>query len=155
MPGKIKHGHSVDHVLSLTYKSWRRMKARCLNKSSASYHLYGARGIRFCDEWKDFSAFLSDMGERPSANHSLDRIDANGIYEKRNCRWATPTQQARNTRRNVFVEFRGEKKCMSEWCQILNFPRQRAEWRLAHGWSPEHIFSTKTHERNADHGQGH
>lgn len=50
-----------------------------------------------------FAHFLADMGERPSAKHSLDRLDLNGGYTHLNCRWATREEQARNTRRTVLT----------------------------------------------------
>jgi hypothetical protein len=50
-----------------------------------------------CARWRDsFEAFLSDVGWKPSPEHSLDRIDVNGNYEPGNVRWATRSEQAYN-----------------------------------------------------------
>ena len=74
------------------------MRLRCDNTSSISYPNYGGRGIAYAHGWKLFDNFLSDMGECPDGG-SLDRIDLNGDYGPDNCRWATRTEQNRNTRR--------------------------------------------------------
>jgi len=75
------------------------MKARCSNPKTRKFHLYGGRGITFCDRWRDFKNFLADMGERPEGK-TLDRWpDPDSNYEPLNCRWATPKEQAANTRR--------------------------------------------------------
>lgn len=81
------------------YRIWRNMLNRCHWDKWPEWHLYGGRGITVCDEWRaSFEAFFVHMGERPTSTHSIDRIDGNKGYEPGNCRWATPTEQARNTR---------------------------------------------------------
>ena len=83
-----------------TYSSWRSMKKRCLNINHDQYPRYGAKGIMVCDEWLQFKNFLKDMGERPSKNHTLDRIDNSKGYFKSNCRWVTVKEQNRNRTSN-------------------------------------------------------
>jgi hypothetical protein len=89
------------------YSPWKAMRKRCSNKNDIHYHLYGGRGIRVCSRWDNFENFLEDMGPRPSKKHSIDRINPNGNYEPSNCRWATPTVQARNKRKRKTTKITG------------------------------------------------
>ena len=90
------------HNMSKTsseYNTWLAMKARCYNPNNRAYADYGGRGIEICSEWMaSFECFLSDMGNKPSPAHSLDRINVNGNYKPINCRWATIIEQANNKR---------------------------------------------------------
>jgi len=80
------------------YYTWANMIARCENPVHNSYADYGGRGITVCEEWRQsFETFLSNMGE-PPVGRSLDRIDNEAGYCNANCRWATPSEQARNRR---------------------------------------------------------
>lgn len=81
------------------YDTWVTMKRRCYDKNHTKYPYYGAKGVTVCDRWRDgFWAFVADMGDRPSAVHSVDRIDPTGNYEPGNCRWADVFTQATNKR---------------------------------------------------------
>lgn len=79
------------------YRIWLKMTERCRNPNVKEYALYGGRGIMVCGRWqRSFAAFLQDMGSRPRAGMSIDRIDGNKDYEPQNCRWATSTEQSKN-----------------------------------------------------------
>jgi hypothetical protein len=109
-----------------TYRSWRRMKTRCLNKNYQDYDNYGGRGIKVCDRWiNSFENFFHDMGERP-ARMTLDRINVNGNYELSNCRWATHEQQCNNTRTNVFIFWNGKTQTIMQWAKELGI----AYWEI-------------------------
>jgi len=91
----------VPHKDSQTpeYASWEHMKDRCYNQNCNRYYLYGGRGIKVCERWRNsYVAFLKDMGRKPSHIHSIDRLDTNGNYEPSNCKWSTPKEQANNRR---------------------------------------------------------
>lgn len=92
------------------YLTWKRIRLRCLNPKATRFCDWGGRGIKICPEWiNDYAAFLRDMGRRPSNRHSIDRYpDPNGNYEPGNCRWATPAQQARNSRQAKLTEASAE-----------------------------------------------
>ena len=103
-----KHGG----VGKRSYNTWRAMLRRCNNPNDKDYRRYGANGVQVCAEWLDYTKFAADMGEPPDG-HTLDRIDPYGNYELGNCRWATVTEQNRNTRqrgdRPTGVQFRSGK----------------------------------------------
>lgn len=116
---KNKSTGGVPKSQTSTYKIWQGMKKRCMNPSSNVFRHYGERGIRVCEEWRiSYDAFLADMGERPSPQHSLDRINNEGNYEPSNCRWATRTEQNNNASRNLLFTINGHEKTLAQWCSM-------------------------------------
>ncbi len=138
----LKHGYGPRSGQSSTYIAWKGMNRRCHNPRDKEFHNYGGRGIAVCPEWRKFENFLRDMGEKPTGL-SLDRVDVNGHYCRSNCRWATIRQQARNTRVNRLITFRGETRCLADWGEVLGVNPQSLSSRLNFcGWSEEKTLST-------------
>lgn len=134
----LTHGKSN----SITYTSWRAMVSRCNNPNDKSYPYYGGRGIKVDKKWSDFSSFLEDMGDRPSKDYTLDRIDSNGNYCKDNCQWATRSQQSNNTRDSRLLEYKGETKTLKDWSILYNIKYHLLWDRVCGlGWDMEHALT--------------
>ena len=142
MRQNIRHGFSVRPEYKRLYEVWKTMRKRCKSENATSYEYYGGRGIDVCEEWNDFSKFLADMGDAPKGM-SIDRIDNTKGYCKENCRWATPTQQQRNTTRNRLFTHAGRTMCLVEWAQELGVHYTTIHYRLKDGWSIDRALTTR------------
>lgn len=114
------------------YHAWWDAHHRCHNTNHPSYKGYGAKGIRMCARWrKSFEHFIEDMGAVPEGQ-SLDRINPHGKYEKKNCRWATDKEQARNKKDTKFVEHHktGEQIPAAAYAEELGVTYQQLRNRL-------------------------
>lgn len=100
-----------------TKSSYDAMVARC-KTVTAAYPSYGQK-VEVCARWLDgengktgFECFVEDMGPRPRGL-SIDRQDGAKGYEPGNCAWATPLEQANNTKRRVLTRKELLKKITS------------------------------------------
>lgn len=97
------------------YKSWVSIRRRCFEVTNAAYKDYGAKGIGMDDEWAaDPVAFIQDVGQPPTDDHTLDRIDNAKGYFPGNVRWATPLEQGSNKTNNRWVTYQGNKYTIAQ-----------------------------------------
>lgn len=139
---RASHG---SHGMAKTgeYKSWHAMIQRCGNPAKDNYASYGGRGIKVCERWlNSFEAFYTDMGPRPKPEYSLDRIDPNGDYEPKNCRWATSKQQQNNMRSNLRITYQGQTMTVEEWAERMGLPAPTIRKRLRLGWEVKRALTT-------------
>jgi len=138
---KMVHGRSSAATKCPTYSTWKSMNQRCNYEGHKSFADYGGRGVRVCERWSDFEAFVADMGERPEGK-TLDRFpDKDGNYEPGNCRWATMAEQQRNRRSNRLVTAFGQTKTLIEWSEETGIRGDTIAYRLRSGADPEHALS--------------
>lgn len=84
------------------YKIWDGMHYRCENPKADSYHNYGGRGIKVCEEWTGGEGF--DRFREWAVSHGyaddleIDRIDNDRGYEPSNCRWLSQWENSINRR---------------------------------------------------------
>jgi hypothetical protein len=115
------------------------MLQRCTNPNVDKYADYGGRGIRVCDDWRDFTIFLCDMGECPPGL-TLERKDNEKGYNKENCRWATIAEQRQNTRASRYMTHDNQTHCVAEWARILGIKRDTIYMRLFRNWPMEQVL---------------
>jgi hypothetical protein len=139
-----RHGQSNTRL----YKIWKGIKKRCYNQNSEKYPDYGGRGITVCPEWRDFITFRDwALSNGYGDNLSIDRINVNMNYEPSNCRWATSKEQANNKTDNHVLQFRGVKKTVAEWADVVGIDKRLVYDRISrYGWSVERAL-TETRSR--------
>lgn len=137
-----KHGNKRRSGVTPTYVSWCAMSQRCNDPGRDGFAGYGGAGITVCDRWKSFSAFIEDMGERPSGT-TIDRIDGTLGYQPGNCRWATSIEQANNKCTSRTYRAGDTERTLKGWSEISGIPASCIHKRINKlGWPIEAAIST-------------
>lgn len=151
MRGKtaLKHGFTKQGAKNTRfYNIFNSIKKRCKNPKDTSFKYYGARGIRCL--WKSFKKFKNDMyalylehiKKFGVNNTQIDRVNNNKHYSKKNCRWATRSEQCRNRKNNTFITFNNQTKTLQEWAELYKIHRSTLQYRYKKAkWPIEKVFA--------------
>lgn len=141
---KTTHGLSKTRL----YRVWKGMVTRCTNANVPGYKDYGGRGIKIFPNWlDDFQVFFDHvrlLDNCENVGYSLDRINNNGNYEPGNVRWATRTEQNRNSRHNRNFTYDGKTQTITEWASEFGLRFATLDGRLRRGWDMERALRTPT-----------
>lgn len=131
----MKGNHTHGYANSPEYDSYQHARKRCTDPKNKDYANYGGRGIEF--RFRSFPDFLSALGEeKPTPEHTVERIDNNGHYEWGNVRWATRSEQMRNQRKRKPHSEAYRKKQSAIGLKVWADPEKRKK-RLAYAGTDE------------------
>ena len=127
---KLRSGHtkscgclkSSREGLSKTriYRIWKCMLSRCDNYENDNYYWYGFKGISVCDLWRDFKAFyVWSITNGYQEDLTIDRIDSNGNYSPKNCRWISQKEQCNNVSSNHVILYKNKSYSMAQFADLL------------------------------------
>lgn len=126
------------------HKVWWHMIDRCRNRKNRSFKNYGARGIAVCDRWREgsgeltgFECFLSDMGERPGGDYTVERVNGADDYRPGNCMWLPKGDQSKNRRGVKLLRIGQRAQTIPDWCKETGIGYWTAIRRISRGWPPD------------------
>lgn len=134
-----RHGMSKTRL----YQTWADMKRRCDAPYCSNYSRYGALGVSYAPEWKEFASFMAwAMANGYKESLTIERIDVTGNYRPDNCTWVTKRAQNTNKKSSRKINFMGLTLTMAEWAAIVGISRQGIRQRLNAGWPADKIILT-------------
>lgn len=154
---------------SSEYNALKNAIYRTTNPKHPQYQDYGGRGITVAPEFMcpltGFQAFIEEVGYKPSAELTLDRIENERGYVPGNLRWSTRSEQQKNKRKpcthvkdlgwglkaytrqrfnchpitfhSPLVPLGDRIQSLKEWSAELGVSASTLRQRLQRGWSPE------------------
>ena len=119
------------------------MKQRCQNPKRPDYKNYGGKGVSVCEEWQEFDSFyLWAINNGYADTLTIDRVDPDGNYSPKNCRWTPQKEQENNRTNNVLICFNGETHTRQEWSEITGIKYTTIRNRIDNlGWPIERALT--------------
>lgn len=133
------------------YRAWKAMIQRATNTGLPCAKNYSKRGIGVHPDWLGeggFQRFLNELGRAPTPGHTLDRVKNEIGYQPGNCRWATRSEQSRNTRSNLMVEYKGIELTVTDAASALGLSRSTLISRIKAGKTGDDLFENRDQRRN-------
>lgn len=128
------------------------MLDRCENPKNMNYNHYGERGITVCEKWHDFWNFAKWCdSQNYNDSLTLDRINVDGNYEPKNCRFTTWDVQSNNKRTCIYITYKGETKTLNQWSKITGINCMTLKNRFHSGWDTEKMLTLKPKIGNNQH----
>lgn len=128
------------------YKLWGAVVDRCSNPNN----IYYQKGVRICDEWKEFLPFYNwALVNRWEKGLQIDKDKLSPhkpgtLYCPQFCCFLTRLENVRNRSTTKMLEYKGEVKPFAEWCDIFSIQHRTAANRIKFGWSAEEALETPT-----------
>ncbi len=119
---------------------------RCYKNNNKAYPIYGGRGVVVCDEWKnDRVAFMDWAVENGyQIGLQLDKdIKGDGfLYSPNTCCFVTSKENNNHKRKNVCIEYKGERKTLTQLFEISGIIPNTIKARLKRGWDIDKVLNT-------------
>lgn len=131
---------ATKHGLSRTrqYRIWRGIKRRCTALNDRHVKWYA--NVGYDPAWETFEGFWADMKDGYADHLTIDRINSSKGYRKDNCRWVTMAEQSRNRKSNIFLDFGGERLCVTDFAKKYKVDRRLVYQRLESGVAIENLL---------------
>lgn len=139
----FKHGYKTRNSHNRLYNIWNDMNRRCTNPNRKGAKDYVNKGIKVCEDWKDFSNFNKWALENGYSDElTIERKDNSKGYNPENCIWISKEEQSKNRTTNHYITFNNETKTLTDWAKKMNINRTTLTSRLKRGWSIEKALTT-------------
>lgn len=126
------------------YKTWYSIHQKCYNENNDNYIYYGDRGIKICNEWKNYDNFKSwSLSTGYKDNLILSRKDINLGYSPSNCEWITEVEHKAKrgkTGKVEYIEYQGIKLTLAELSKVVNISFNTLRSRYLSGRRGESLW---------------